>query len=241
VTVGSAGLPLDAALDPGATAAWIGLLDGTDHWILPAGVPDVETPKYPSAHAKVSISDNATLGPRAFAVTAVDSNGNPGPIAMFPVMFVRAPAPEAPLVISLQWDTEADLDLRVLDPTGVEIWKRNINSWQPPPPGTPVDPTAWQTGGVLDVDSNAACVIDGRRVENVLWKKDYPKGRYTVRVDTASLCSADAARWTVFATKTLEDKTTVTLATAAGVSGPEDASLPHDAGAGVTALTFLVE
>ena len=48
---------------------------------------------------------------------------------------------------------------------------------------------------MLDFDSNAQCVIDGRRAENLIIKQSPPKGAYTVRVDTANMCAVSAARW----------------------------------------------
>jgi len=88
-----------------------------------------------------------------------------GPPAVVPLIASGPPGPPAgALVVSLEWDTEADLDLHVVTPDGVEIWAGNINSYQAPPPGTPVDPAAWQAGGILDLDSNAGCVIDGRQI-----------------------------------------------------------------------------
>ena len=36
---------------------------------------------------------------------------------------------------------------------------------------TPADPNAFKSGGILDFDSNANCVIDGRRAENVFWTR----------------------------------------------------------------------
>jgi hypothetical protein len=137
------------------------------------------------------------------------------------------------LVISLHWDREADLDLHVVDPNGVEIYKRNINSYELPPPGEPVDPTAWQQGAMLDFDSNAACVMDGRRRENVIWKNEPPAGHYVVRVDTFSLCEEAFANWSVDVFKNGASR-----ASASGQGGPADEMTAHDRGAGVLALEF---
>src|SRR6185503_20685809 len=81
------------------------------------------------------------------------------------------------------------------------------NSWQPPPPGEPVDPDAWMSGGVLDHDGNAGCHRDGAPSEHVVWKTRMgpmgpvapivPPGAYSVRVDARSLCGAPDATWEV--------------------------------------------
>jgi hypothetical protein len=140
----------------------------------------------------------------------------------------------AHFVVSLRWDTESDLDLHVVDPAGEEVWARNPNSYTPTP-GTPPDPDGPAKGGMLDFDSNAACVIDGRRAENVAWHAEPSPGRYLVRVDAASLCGAPAARWEVEAI--LDGRS---LGRAEGISTDADTRGPHDRGAGALALELDV-
>jgi hypothetical protein len=76
------------------------------------------------------------------------------------------------LVISLDWDTEADLDLHVQLPSdgdaGVnEIWSRKPSGLPFGSAGASVD--SGMQAGYLDFDSNSMCVIDGRREENVIF------------------------------------------------------------------------
>jgi hypothetical protein len=85
--------------------------------------------------------------------------------------------------ITLQWDTEADLDLHVFEPDGTEIYFGNRG------------PTA--TLGELDVDANAACGnpdgLDGG-VENVFWPSgDAPPGDYQVLVYGYDVSCGDGA------------------------------------------------
>src|SRR5262249_44206493 len=197
VRAGEVDHPLKGALDPDASAAAIGLAGDLGYWIVPAGLPNVEAPSFPTFSVGLSFSADIKPGARDLLVRAVDARDRFGPASVQSISVSAAPIPEGALVISLRWDTEADLDLHVVDPSGVEIWKRNINSYEPPPPGAPADPMAWESGGMLDFDSNAACVIDGRREENVIWKNAPPKGQYLVRVDTYSLCAASYADWVV--------------------------------------------
>jgi len=73
--------------------------------------------------------------------------------------------------ITLEWDSDADLDLHVHEPSGHEIY---FGDRGPSP-----------TGGELDVDSNVNCSDDGipGGVENVYWPADEaPSGTYTVEV-----------------------------------------------------------
>src|SRR5579862_4571605 len=87
--------------------------------------------------------------------------------------------------------------------------------------------------GYLDWDSNANCVIDGKREEDVAWPSAPPPGHYVVRVDAASLCDEASARWTV--TAVLDGQT---VARAAGIALDADTRGPHGDGAGVTALAI---
>ncbi len=235
VRAGQIDKPLSGALDPSATAAAIGLAGDRGYWIVPAGLPDVQAPGFPTFSVKLSFSPDLESGPHDLVVRAVDAEERFGPANPRTLTASKAPGPEGALVVSLRWDTEADLDLHVVDPDGVEIWKRNINSYEPPPPGEPVDPDAWKAGAILDLDSNAACVIDGRREENVIWKAAPPSGRYLVRVDTFSLCAEAFSDW--WAEARLDGKR---LGRAQGTSGESDAEQPHDRGAGVLALEFEV-
>ena len=227
--------PLSAALDPRATAATIGLAGDRGYWIVPAGLPEVQAPDYPTFHVALSFASDLAAGDYALDVRAADVDGRLGPPTTLPLSATGEPVPAGALVVSLRWDTEADLDLHVVDPAGVEIYKRNINSYEPPPPGQAPDPTAFQKGAVLDLDSNAACVIDGRRRENVIWKDTAPPGHYVVRVDTFSLCGEASASWKIDVRKA-----GAVLAHAEGRSGPTDEQAPHDRGAGVVALDLDV-
>lgn len=227
--------PFSGALAPESTAVVIGLSGDEGHWLLPAGAPRVEEPDLPAFDVRLSFSPDILPGEYILFVRAAGPGGGFGPEASVPLSVEAPPPPDGALVVSLFWDTEADLDLHVVDPNGVEIWKRNINSWEPPPPGEPVDPNAWKTGAVLDFDSNAQCVIDSRRRENVIWKESAPPGKYSVRVDAFSLCGQLAARWAVEVYRSGER-----TSAAQGLSTEVDAQGLHDRGAGVLALEFEV-
>ncbi len=76
--------------------------------------------------------------------------------------------------VSVSWDTQTDVDLHVVEPSGEEIYYANDVS---------------ATGGELDLDSNAACDIDGVNNENITWTQTAPRGQYIVRVDYWSACN----------------------------------------------------
>jgi len=228
--------PLSGSLDAATTAVAIGLGGDRGYWIVVAGPPALEAPDLPTFAATLSFSPELPLGDLVLIVRAVDAQGRFGAPAPVPLASAPAPPPTGALVVSLAWDSESDLDLHVVAPDGVEIWARNINSYKAPLPGTPVDASAWQSGGILDFDSNAGCVIDGRRQENVVWQAPPPAGTYLVRVDTASLCGAPAARWTVRAILAGAE-----IAASQGTSLPGDARFSKGPGSGVQALSFDVQ
>jgi hypothetical protein len=238
VRPGQQGKSLTGRLGAGATAVAIGFDGDAGYWIVPAGVEDVIVPGEFDFAARLSFSPLLPPGMRDLLLRAVDGNGGFGPIETLGLTTQSAP-PDGKLVISLSWDTEADLDLHVLLPDGVtEIWAQHASSYVLPESGIP-DPAGVAAAGFLDFDSNAQCVIDGRLVENVLWRKTTgmpPSGHYQVRVDAFSLCGQPEARWRVQA---LLDGAPLGSA-ATGVSLDGDTRFPHQKGAGVLALEFDV-
>jgi len=85
---------------------------------------------------------------------------------------------------NVTWDSPADVDLHLLDPSGKEIYYASRTS---------------TTGGQLDLDSNAACGTDGPRAENIFWPDGIvvPHGEYILRVDYWSSCNAVKTNYTV--------------------------------------------
>lgn len=210
------------------------MLDGdVGYWILRADAPDISTPDLPSFRTSLSFSNGLTSGTHDLVARAVDAQNRFGAPMAELLVTQDVGVPAGHVVIALTWDTESDLDLHVVDPNETEIWRGRINSYQPPPPGTPIDPNAVKAGGILDFDSNASCVIDGRRREDVVWQTSAPSGHYIARVDTFSLCQATSANWKVEAFVDGQS-----IGAAQGESTPTATELPHDLGAGVTALEF---
>ncbi|HLK93068.1 MAG TPA: hypothetical protein VKZ18_24450 [Polyangia bacterium] len=227
--------PLSGSLDTTATAVSLGLRGDRGYWNVVAGPPSLDAPDQPTFAATLSFSPELPLGNLTLVARAVDAQGRFGAPSTVPLVSAPPPPPSGTLVVSLRWDTESDLDLHVVIPDGIEIWADNINSYQMPPPGTVVDASAWQSGGILDFDSNANCVIDGRREENVIWQAPPPPGTYLVRVDTASLCGTPAARWNVQMLLA-----GAVIAASQGESLSSDTRFSKGPGSGVLALTFDV-
>lgn len=236
VEPGSSARRCAGVLDPAATAAALTIDGDVGYWILPAGLPDVTAKGFPTFSTHVDFAQRLTAGTHTFIVRAVDAAGHFGPASESPVVVAAPAVPAGHLVISLSWDTVADLDLHVTDPSGVVIWKGNINSYEPPPPGSsPEAPGTPHPGGILDFDSEAQCVPDGRRAEHVVYADKPPSGHYVARVDTYSLCGTNGARWRV---EGFLDG--VSIGAAEGASTDFDTRFTHDRGAGVLALELDV-
>jgi len=244
VAIGAIRERMHAVMAPDARAAIAGIAGTDGAWILVAGPPDIDTPGQPTATATFGLATDVAPGPFTLLLSATDGDGRIGEPASVELVADAAPPPDGDLVVGLVWDSTADLDLHVVDPTGNEAWSAKPNTMPPPKPGTAVDPDAYLTYGILDHDGNAGCHLDSSPSEHVIWtaRKNslgqptmpvIPSGTYTVRVDTRSMCKDASASWyvEVYAQGTL-------LAAARGVSTPDDVRGDHSYGAGVTALTF---
>ena len=122
-----------------------------------------------------------SLGRGCARVSAVDSSGAVGPPACHPLVPISV-APGA-VEVTVSWDSSADLDLHVADPSGNEVYF-----------GTPeVD-----SGGVLDLEAGFPCDGDFFRNEHVGWSQGSPPpGVYEVRVSYYLSCGAPETNYVV--------------------------------------------
>jgi hypothetical protein len=230
---GYANKPLGGTLGASATSATLALSGDEGYWVVPAGVPDVSAPALPTFRAFAAFSGSLASGAYTLEVRAVDAAGHFGvPKRQTLTALALAPsrAVSGALTVTLTWDTEADLDLHVVDPANHEIYHGEPSSQDLFAASAPD-----ASFGVLDVDSNADCVLDGLRQEDVIWAAEPPSGHYSVRVDTPSLCGQPDAHWTVQVT--LDG---AAIASARGLSLDTDTWGAHDRGAGLLALGFDV-
>ena len=224
--------PIGGALGPNATAVAIGLQGDVGYWVVTAGPPDIATPQSPSFSATAAFSRGIVSGDYTLVVRAVDEAGKFGPPAT--QILTAEPSPLNPpatgeLVVTLSWDTNANLGLHVVDPKGTEIYWGSPST-QPPFSFDQVDGGSY---GYIDYDSNANCVIDGLRREDAIWSHPPPPGVYTVRVDAPSLCGQPIAYWKVRAVLR-----GVEVAHASGVALETDTMGSHGLGSGVLAFQF---
>ncbi len=239
-------VPLSGDVQKG-TSVLVGLADDAGYWIVPAPFVDVQTPNNFLFQTKMSLSPATPEGPQTLIIRGVDASGQIGPAQQI-VLTVATPAPTGALVITLAWDTESDMDLHAVvpnttDPTmPIEIYYKNRVGLPPAVAGTPPltgdDLTAAvAAAGSLDFDSNAGCLIDGLRKENIIYTQPPPSGEYTVRVDAASLCGQVDAQWQV--TATTADGTLQGYAEWEATDADTRGS--HGAGAGRLAFTFTIQ
>ncbi|MBN1962908.1 MAG: hypothetical protein JW841_18400 [Deltaproteobacteria bacterium] len=225
---------LTGQVDESATAISIAIDKDIGYWVVPVGAPDIYTKKL-TYDMNMSFSPSLPTGTVPVIVRAVDSLGRFGPPSALNFKAVSLAVTGA-MVLSLSWDNSADLDLHVEQPNGVEIWSKNINAYMPPALGETQAADDIVLGyGILDFDSNAQCISDGRHQENVIWR-DWPaNGQYLVRVDTYSLCGQASAPWHVEAILDGE-----VIARASGIATEFDTRFEHQAGAGQLALTLNI-
>jgi hypothetical protein len=174
---------------------------GTGYWVFPVG--DIQRPLTErSWSAACDFDSSIPSGYRKLLAVAIDKNNqtkrqgfahiciaNRIPDNLNSCQFSLAP-PNA--VISLSWDTNVDLDLQVQTPNGQLIEPKNPVATLPNDAGKlPKDIDA------IDRDSNAACVIDGIRTENLIFANAMPHGLYGIYVNMFDACKQPAVHFRV--------------------------------------------
>jgi hypothetical protein len=218
VTPGLLDRTVTVTTPPGTSGVLLAIQGDVGYWVVPAGGPDPQQSNQLKNQIPVNFSPALPAGSRPLLVQATTPDGAAGAAFVIPLQASAATQASA-LSFTLSWDTEADLDLHVVDPLGNEIYWDHVAA----------------DGGVLDFDSNQSCVIDGLRRETVSWTAAPPSGRYQALVDTPSLCTAATAHW-----KLQAQMNGAPLASVEGQSTPFDTRGFHARGAGLLALELDV-
>jgi hypothetical protein len=235
---------------PGRSVA-MGLADDGAYWIVPAPAANQDIGGNDDLlfSASLSFAPAIPAGRHDLVLRAIDADGRMGPALIQPVMISDFAGVTGVLQVRLSWNTNADLDLHVVAPVKppvpsdpkvpatIEVWVNQPSSLPQRPAFDPYSPEDLANGGLLDYDSNGACVIDGRRQENVTWGGPPPSGDYLVRVDTVSLCGEIAAQWQI---DVFEGGNPIPVAAAFGESIDSDTRFSHRPGSGVLALGFNI-
>src|SRR5450432_3487921 len=188
-TVGKSITGLAGPDSPSVAVALKGM--GSGYWVVPTSVPEPAQNFDLNWATSCDFSRAIPAGSYSLLFAASDPHGNFSP-AFEQLLQITSFVPQGHVVASLTWDSAADLDLRLTSPSGKEQSPKHPNT------GSPYDagPDAGQLmpgSGLLDRDSNASCVQDGYRTENVVWSDDPEPGNYVVNVDMFSACGAPAA------------------------------------------------
>jgi len=187
-----------------AVAVGIRFLDlGTGYWVMPVGNQNPVQPGSYTWLATLNFGGNIPPGIHPLAVVAIDGNGHGGSQVSTDVCVASdipdnlsacsaARTPPA-TVLSLNWDTPVDLDLRVVTPDGKIVDAKHPSTALPGDKGT-VDPSADGTGS-FDTDALRNCVDTGRRRENLVWQQTPNPGKYFVYANLYDACGQAAVRF----------------------------------------------
>ena len=131
---------------------------------------------------QVPFDVGAAIDSGCVPVAAVDAGGAVGPATCHEMSNAAVEFGEVQVTVS--WDSDADVDLHVVDPAGEEIYSGQ--------------PTA-RSGGVLDFDSHCSPPHPRPfRNEHVAWSQGTPPdGAYVVRVNHRANCGAAETNYVV--------------------------------------------
>jgi hypothetical protein len=188
---GEAGHKLSGNSGPTATAAAIRFDDlGTGYWVVPTTVLDVENPGTIKFDAVLDFGRDLPPGPHPLKIVAIDRDGHHGVRAEPLILQFQPSIPAAAAVARLTWDTNADVDLQIVEPDGTQLDRKHPRSQGTDPDGGTLPGTA-----ILDRDSLASCIPDGRRQEMFIWQTLPPAGLYLAKADLFSACGEPGANF----------------------------------------------
>lgn len=176
---------------------------GTGYWVTPVRAADPTNNYELTWGFPFIVNESAPPGIHELVFAAIDSRGRAG-TQRSANLCVRRPVPDngnvcdpkirpPALVVSLEWDNDADLDLRVVTPTGKEVDSKKPTTAVRGEDGK-LDTTAPGIG-VLDRDSNARCAPDSRRRENLVFQDDPAPGTYLIYVNLFDACGESSVRF----------------------------------------------
>ncbi len=176
-----------------ATAAALKIDElGSGYWVAPVYLPSSEIAGGLTWKVKLDFARDVSPGLYHVRAVGVDEAGRVGS-PMTAQLYLQPGLPTGDLVVSLTWDVNADLDLHVVGPDGLDVGPKLAGA---SPMATGLLDAGGTNAGVLDRDSNASCSIDSWRMENAAWAAA-PPGLYRVYVDMFSACGQPSATFTV--------------------------------------------
>lgn len=167
---------------------------GTGYWLLPAGAPDPAIVGERVFETRVDFHE-LEAGNHALRFVAFDEQGDAGRQREL-TLCVASEVPDnlnacdetrvpPAWVISLTWDQNADLDLVLTGPNGALVDRKRTGDLNDP------------SRPALDRDSNAGCLVDGRRRESVVFGNPPPSGEWHVYANLFDACDAPSVAFRV--------------------------------------------
>ena len=179
ILVAGGSIFLDVEPEPGATVEKLLISLGGETF----GYYEIDLPRPAASYrlvGQVPFNFNPEVDRTCIWVTAVDGSGASGTANCFVVLGI--PVASGDVEVTLSWDSDADLDLNVADPTGAEVYY-----------GSP----EVESGGVLDLDAGFPCGNIVRN-EHIAWAlASPPPGIYEVRVSYYDSCEAPETNYVV--------------------------------------------
>ncbi|HTU62441.1 MAG TPA: hypothetical protein VMF89_28470 [Polyangiales bacterium] len=182
---------------------------GTGYWVKPLDEADSVYPGELAFRLDIEVAHDLPLGPQRLLFTVIDARGRASRQQAFELC-VASPYDKAlsacdetqqppAAMISLTWDSAADLDLVVRTPDGELVDARH--------PSTLTDPSLTlepERQGVLYTDDARGCAGRSVRREDLVWTSEIPEGRYDVFVNLFDACGARATFFEVRAWRRTE-------------------------------------
>jgi hypothetical protein len=189
-------VPLQGHASADAYAVGIALAEqGSGYWLLQVGSPDPTNNNELAWSSSFDLGASVRPGLNRLLIAAIGRDGEAGTqlssgLCVLPSVpdngYACNPArPPPAFVVSLGWSNAADLDLRVVEPSGAVV-SNDASS----------ESRTTAVGRLLG-DTNSSCVRNGIIRESVVWQDTPPSGTYLVYVNLHSPCSERAAPFVV--------------------------------------------
>jgi hypothetical protein len=205
---GLAGKSFSGLVSPDAVAIGVRFADmGTGYWVVP--VQNLDPDQGGQRDFGFSANFNATDRPGYHPLTfvALGSDGSAG--QQFSGSYcIESRVPDnnhacqpmntvPPVVFSLRWDSNFDVDLHVITPDGQEISPKGDQFIGDAAPPSTATIASLATLSRIDRDSWGSCVADGWHEEDLVFQ-DYPAlGNYDIYADPFAACGASSVRFTL--------------------------------------------
>jgi hypothetical protein len=196
---GQGAKPFRGRASKDAYAVALALEGARGYWVVPVGALDPVADEY-TWEASTDFDLSLEPGKHALRVVALDEQERAGTQLELDLCVrgrvvdngsaCSASRKPPRAVITLSWDNNADLDLQVVDAEGRVFDAKRSTSL-----GGDATTEEGESLPALDRDSNAGCVADGFRTENLVWNEQIPEGRYGIYVNLFDPCRQAAVRF----------------------------------------------